>query len=371
MTFEYSKADLSNVDVGDKVVLRNGKIEVVDKLGSTVTPTKIGGYRYNSDGECFCVPSRDAVWVLGTNTGPVDLNEYDLEQGIYAIRSDGKVLVLTQFEPTYKGRPVKFAPVDDRDADFWYWRHGRRFSGGSDFYRIIEICAPKKAPKRVDLSGVVVGDKLKLRNGDVGVVIATDTSDEPVCAIFGSGARLWYRRNGIVIHKRDDELNDDDVVEIIKQKPPTLQAPLSLEGIKLKEGDTVLLRDGTTQIVNGVNLSGVPYKIGNLYYKSNGVCNTDVDGRANNRDVIALVERTAPKDEDYFKYLAVSLLSEISGDRLLSVPSSVVLEIVKGAHSDVEPNKVSTAFVALLEGFSRSNESIKLPAKALRDLISL
>lgn len=369
MTFEYSRADLSNVKVGDKVVIRNGSVKDVERISDSLLWTDCFSYRFS--GECLADTERDAVWVIGTNAGPVDLNEYDLEQGIYAIRGDGKVLVLTLLDTGDTSVPVQFASVDNRDDNFWYRRYGSRLSGGSDLYRIIEICAPKKAPKRVDLSDVVVGDKLKLRNGDVVVVSATDTSDQPVCAVFGSGARLWYRRNGIVNYSRDDELNDNDVVEIIKQEPPTLQAPLSLEGIKLKEGDTVLLRDGTTQIVNGVNLSGDPYKIGNLYYKSNGVCNIDFDGQANARDVIALVGRTAPKDEDYFKYLAVSLLSEISGDRLLTVPSSVVLEIVKGAHSDVEPNKVSTAFVALLEGFSRSNESIKLPAKALRDLISL
>ena len=157
----------------------------------------------------------------------------------------------------------------------------------------------------------------------------------------------------------------------VDQTIPAFVTPLNLSDAAVKKGDQVILRDGSIQVVTGANLFGDPYKIGGLYYKSNGVCNIDPDGQANDRDVVALVGRSAAKDEGFFRDLATSLLNEVPADRLLTVPSSVVLSIIKDAHSDVTPNKVSTAFVALLEGFSRSNESVKLPAKALRDLISL
>lgn len=304
MTFEYSKVDLRKVSVGDRIVTREGKVATVERVLSS--QIKVDEFYYGFEGECFGTPKRDAVWILGTNKGPIDLSEYDLTEGLYVVNADGAVLQLTQVDANDTIAPAKFAFVGDLEYDFWYKKDGTRLSFTRDkVSAIVEVCAPKKT--------------------------------KPVPEV------------------------------------PVFTYPLNLSSVNLKVGDQVLLRNGSTQTVQAVNLkrTGDPYKIGGFYYKANGVCNIDPDGEANERDVIALVGRSTPKDEDYFKDLALSLLGEVPAERLLTVPSSVVLEIIKDAHIDVEPNKVSTAFVALLEGFSRSNESVKLPAEALRDLISL
>lgn len=302
MSFEYSKADLRKVSVGDKIVTRKGEIATVE--GVLISQIQVGGFGYDFDGACFGIPERDAVWIVGTNEGPVDLGEYDLTEGLYAVNADGAVLQLTQVDKIDTSAPAKFALVGDLGFDMWYNKDGTRVTFSSDKGKpIVEVCAPKKT---------------KL------------------------------------------------IPEV-----PVFQPPLNLRSVNLKVGDQVLLRNGSTQTVQEVDLPVFPYKIRGCYYTSNGVCNIDPLGQSNQLDVIALVGRSTPKDEGYFKDLALSLLGEVPADRLLTVPSSVVLEIIKDAHSDIEPNKVSTAFVALLEGFSRSNESVKLPAKALRDLISL
>jgi hypothetical protein len=228
MTYAYKRADLSNVRAGDKVLLRNGKIQTVSIMRGDETFV-INDLNYSVSGECFSIPRKDAIWVVGANKGSIDLQDYPQEEGIYALREDGVVLVSTCVDDSDPAVPLQFKPVDEDDLSnaFWYYRDGTRYTRIEPNSRIVQVLAPKQ--------------------------------------------------------------------------------------------------------------------------NSAGVGSTDT----------------------FFKDITSSLLSEFPSDRLLSIPSVTVLAIIKKAHSGVEPNKVSSVFVSLLEGFSRENTDIKLSVKALRDLLSL
>lgn len=281
MTIINDRVSLKGLPDNTRLRLRSGE-EVVFRTAfiNAGLPLLTNGLYYELNGVCNIdspekLNARDVVGIITD----IDLNS--VKEGDLVKLRNGKTVIVERKDDKDDELPVYINGL-------WYRTNGLNNWRCISQLDIVEILGGTIA--RVDLSGVVVGDSLKLRNGNTVVVTKTDTSSQPVYA------EVWYKRNGTVNYRGDDEIAPDDVVEILKKES---------------------------------------------------------------------------KAETYFKNLALSLLAEVSEDRLLTVPSNVVLDIIKEAHIDVTPNKVSTAFVVLLEGFSRSNETVKLPAKALRDLINL
>ena len=207
---------------------------------------------------------------------------------------------------------------------------------------------------RFSLKGLPANTKLRLRSGEE--VVFTAGSINAGQPRLSNG--LYYGLSGVCGLDSPEKLNARDVVGIVT----------NIDLNSVKEGDLVKLRNGKTVIVAGkCKDNQIPVYIDGHWYWASGLLNRSSISQV---DVVEILKKES-KAETYFKDLALSLLAEVSEDRLLTVPSNVVLDIIKETHIDVTPNKVSTAFVALLEGFSRSNETVKLPAKALRDLINL
>ena len=280
MSLINDRVSLKGLPANTKLRLRSGE-EVVFTVGSISDgqPRLSNDLDYELNGVCSLdspekLNDRDVVGIV-TN---IDLN--NVKEGDFVKLRNGKTVIVEK-------KNDKNNQISAYINGHWYWTNGLRYWRFISQLDVVEILS---STDRVDLSGVVVGDSLKLRNGNTVVVTKTDTSCRPVYA------GIWYKRNGTSSYRGDDEIAPDDVVEILKKES---------------------------------------------------------------------------KAETYFKYLALSLLADVSEDRLLTVPSNVVLDIIKETHIDVTPDKVSTAFVALLEGFCRSNETVNLPAKALRDLINL
>ena len=208
---------------------------------------------------------------------------------------------------------------------------------------------------RFSLKDLPTNTKLRLRSGEE--VVFTSGSLKVEQPLLSND--LHYELNGVCSLDSPEKLNDRDVVGIVT----------NIDLNNVKEGDFVKLRNGKTVIVEKKDDEDneLSVYINDRWYRTNGLHNPRFISQL---DIVEILKKES-KAETYFKDLALSLLAEVSEDRLFTVPSNVVLDIVKEAHTDVTLNKVRTAFVALLEEFSRSYETVKLPAKELRDLINL
>ena len=207
---------------------------------------------------------------------------------------------------------------------------------------------------RVSLVGLPTNTRLRLRSGEeVGFTAGSINTAQPRLS-----NDLYYGLSGVCNLDSPKKLNARDVVGIVTD--------IDLNNVK--EGDLVKLRNGKTVIVKWKDDKDNkrPVYIDDHWYDANGLHHPLCLSQG---DVVEILKKESKTT--YFKDLALSLLAEVSDYRLLTVPSNVVLDIIKEEHIDATPNKVSTAFVALLEGFCRSNETVKLSAKALRDLINL
>lgn len=136
----------------------------------------------------------------------------------------------------------------------------------------------------VDLSKCKVGDKVKAANGKIGAVVLIDTlpSDYPLL-IKINNMELWYSNDGVLAGCLSD--NEKNIVEVISKGAAMVDLS------KVKVGDTIKRRDGTTHLVTAISLitEGDPiypiridYTNYTMSYMKNGLyyddttCNADI-----------------------------------------------------------------------------------------------
>jgi hypothetical protein len=256
---------------------------------------------------------------------------------------------------------------------FWYQIDGVTRASERDAVELI------KAPdviERVDLTKVKVGDKVRTRGGRVAEVTELDPPDTRACVFVGAPIELWYGTTGVANIDSLNSENRNDIVEILPKEDRTIRRP---DFTDIKVGDRVRNRTGKVLEVVEVNktddrswfyargLDGII----NRYFGRNGVCNIKPLDRENDDDIIERLPSPAPEIGNLYKDLLVAVLERSAPTDLINLEPQSLRDLVKNAHQGVEPSKVSTAFVALLEGFSQSNQTIKIPVHYLKFLITL
>lgn len=123
-------------------------------------------------------------------------------------------------------------------------------------YDIVEIIKQKKRKKgkkdMVDLSDLKAGDKVKLRDGQVLEVVEITKVDNKTrydYLLSGLNYRSFYTKDGH--NYADGEIDDKDIVEIIpKSKEESDKPKVDLHNIA--EGDVVYCDDGSEHVVDNV-----------------------------------------------------------------------------------------------------------------------
>ena len=103
----------------------------------------------------------------------------------------------------------------------------------------------------VDATKIKVGDKVRLRNGDVKTVTEVKHQDDytyPVDVFWGSD-EVEYTRDGFYWYDREPDHRD--IVEIIPASEEKIDTNVNLDNLKV--GDTIKLADGTVAVVTKID----------------------------------------------------------------------------------------------------------------------
>jgi hypothetical protein len=366
MSYVYNTVDLTNVKEGDRVLFRDGSIHTVALNDRTPTyPVCIRGWWYSASG-VSCADSssnqndRDVIWIIPSTDAhePIYLKDYKLEVGQYLIAEDAVYQIVYVDGDAIPVYAKQLKGVGNYGT--WYCNNGQPINSFR-FKPIQHVCAPLEETtiEHIDLSLAEVGDQVRLRNGEICEIEKVDNSTLPVLAKF------WYRRNGIrgIYGSISKFKNAHDIVELIKKRKEIKRPDLT----KAKVGDKVRLRNGEVYTVTRFENTN-SYEVVELanhrgYYRLNGVLKGFSNTKESPLDIVELIPSITNPHRDLL--LAV-LTTKSETSELVRIDAAALHDLVKPIQ---DPNKVSKAFVDLLDGWQ--GPDISVPASYLKQLVEL
>ena len=135
-----------------------------------------------------------------------------------------------------------------------YAPSGKFWVDRKDPWDILEINPAKTSEKEpIDATKIKVGDKVRLRNGEVKTVstVTKISGPYPVRITFNDDSNIRYTNTGNWLYNSSGE-EPWDILEIIPASEEKIDTKVNLDNLKV--GDTIKLTDGTVGVVSEINL---------------------------------------------------------------------------------------------------------------------